>query len=115
VKKLVAIILLLASPLAFGAGSTVGARIGFIHVMSDGFIYVDIKSIFIARTNAPACSNYPVRYVFDGKTPGGQMMFRSLLMLHERGVRVWVAGTGTCALGGYEIVDYLGIFPVSDW
>jgi hypothetical protein len=112
-KGLLALVLLLASPAALAAGSNMAGKVGFIHTMGSGLVYVDIIEPIKARTNVPACSNYPVRFVFDATTAGGQVMFKALMAANDERTNIVVAGTGTCMPGGYEIVDYFGIYPLA--
>ena len=110
-KKLIAIVLLLVSPIAFGAGSTITGKVGFIHVMGNGLVYVDVRNPTVPRANVPACSKYALRFVYDGTTTVGQMMYKALFELRASGAAIVIAGTGACMPGGYEIVDYLGLYP----
>jgi hypothetical protein len=51
------------------------------------------------RTSRPACAT-ATRWVIDTSTLAGQAMFSQLLTAYSLGRKVYISGTGDCALWG---------------
>ena len=99
-RKLIAALLCMLTPVVAGAGSSTGGSARSIIFTNDGHVIFWSTG---ARQNRPACAA-DNRWVFNATTPGGQVMLTGLMAGYP-GRSMVIVGTGTCSWEG-ETVAY---------
>lgn len=104
-KRLLALVLVLASAHAHAGWSAGPVRLKNLHFMPNGVVIAYVEG---TRANVPACAAVESqRFAVNATTPAGRTQLAGLLVAYSADRQVNIFGTGTCsAWGDTETIEF---------